>query len=86
MLEYNKLIAAFVSVIAMRLLLRWTGIDVNALGVGTEFQAAVALGVDAAVAAVTGFLVWWVPNVRARLRDKWGELLARLGIPIAPRD
>lgn len=73
MFEYNKLIAAVVSVIAMRLLLRWTGIDVNALGVGTEFQALIALAVDAVVASVTGFLVWYIPNVKARWRDWWGR-------------
>lgn len=76
MLEYNKLIVAFASIIATRLILRWTGIDVNTLGIDTEFRELIALGVDATVAAVTGFLVWWVPNVRARLRDRLAQIKA----------
>lgn len=74
MLAYNKLIAAIASVIGMRLLLRWTGIDINALGVSAEFNTAIALSVDAMVAGVTGFFVWWVPNVHRRIRDAWAEL------------
>ena len=69
MLAYNKLIVAVVSVLLTRALLRWTGIDIASLGVETEFHAVVTALVDVAVAGVTGFMVWWVPNVQKRLRD-----------------
>lgn len=65
---YNKLIAAVLSTLAMRWILKWAGVDIDGLGVGEEFRTAVSLGVDASVAAVNGFVVWWLPN-HTRFRD-----------------
>jgi hypothetical protein len=70
-MEYNKLIAAFVSVIATRIILKWTGVDVSTLGVDLEWQMLWALVVDLVAASVTGFCVWLVPNVKKRWRDLW---------------
>lgn len=69
MTAYNKLIAALVSVFLMRLLLQWTGLDAAALGVGDQFRDLVSLGVDAVAAAVTGFFVWLVPNIKRGVNE-----------------
>lgn len=71
MTSYSKLIAAVATVLLMRWVLRWTGLDVAELGVQEDFQAVVYLAVDASAAAVSGFFVWLVPNVRMKLRDLW---------------
>jgi hypothetical protein len=71
MTSYSKLLAAVVTVLLMRWVLRWTGLDVAELGVQEDFQAVVYLAVDAVAAAVSGFFVWLVPNVRMKLRDLW---------------
>jgi hypothetical protein len=71
MTSYSKLLAAVVTVLLMRWVLRWTGLDVAELGVQEDFQAVVYLAVDAVAAGVSGFFVWLVPNVRMKLRDLW---------------
>ena len=73
MTAYSKLIAAVLSVLLMRWLLRATGIDVAALGVESEFRLLLELGIDLAAAGVSGFFVWLVPNVRARWNALWGK-------------
>lgn len=74
MLGYNKLITAIVSVVLMRWVTRWTGLDLAEIDDDGELKAAIALSIDCAVASVTGFMVWWIPNVRKRLRDAWSDI------------
>ena len=74
MLQYNKLIAAFVSVFATRYVLQWTGVDVSTIGIDSEWQAIWTGLVDIVVASVTGFFVWAVPNVKKTLSDFWADV------------
>lgn len=71
MLNYSKPIAAIVSILLTRWLIKWAGLD----GVESEVSTIVALLVDAMAAAVTGFFVWLVPNVKKRVTDfiKWSR-------------
>ncbi len=74
MSAYNKLFAAIISTILIRLFLQWTGLDVVALGVGDQVRDLVSGLIDIAAAAVTGFFVWLVPNVRKEI-DRLEERL-----------
>lgn len=64
MAAYNKLFAAIVSVLVTRWVLRYFGVDINEFGVGEDLRLAVTVGIDAAAAAVSGFFVWLIPNVK----------------------
>lgn len=67
-MTYNKLIAAIVSTLLMRWVLKWADVDIDGLGVSDDFRTVVSLGIDAAAAAVNGLFVWWLPN-HLRFRD-----------------
>lgn len=62
MSAYNKLFAAILSTLLTRWILKWTGLDVAKLGVASDLQMLVTLGIDAATAGVVGFFVWLLPN------------------------
>ena len=64
MTAYNKLLAAILSTLLMRWALQWFGFDATALGVDEDIRMLVSLGLDLAVAAVNGFFVWLIPNVK----------------------
>lgn len=64
MSNYNKFFVSIASVLLMRWLLRWAGLDISALGVEDDFRMFVQVGIDAVTAGVTGFFVWLVPNVK----------------------
>jgi hypothetical protein len=65
MSNYSKLIAAILGAVAARLILKWTGLDVAALGVGAEFNDLVAIGVETLVTliggAIAGVVVYFAP-------------------------
>lgn len=62
MSAYNKLFAAILSTILMRLAMRYFDFDAVAFGVDEEIRALVSLAMDALVAGLNGFFVWLVPN------------------------
>lgn len=64
MSAYNKLIAAVLSVLATRWFMRVSGVDLDAAGVGEDLRLAIMLSLDACAAAVSGFFVWLIPNVK----------------------
>lgn len=55
MSAYNKLFAAIITTLLTRWMLRYFGLDVEAMGVGPDLQMLVPLGIDTGVAAVNGF-------------------------------
>lgn len=63
-MSYNKLFAAVISALLVRWFLHWTGVDISAIGVEEDLRLIVSLGIDFAAAAVSGFFVWLVPNVK----------------------
>lgn len=65
MSAYNKLFAAIITTLLTRWMLRYFGLDVEAMGVGPDLQMLVSLGIDTGVAAVNGFFVWLLPNKKA---------------------
>jgi hypothetical protein len=73
MTAYNKLFAAILSTLLTRWLLQYLGLDVQAMGVGPEFQMLISLGIDAAVAGVNGFFVWLLPNKKPVGPDPFKE-------------
>lgn len=74
MTAYNKALAAVISVVIVRLILQWSGFDLVALGVADQFRDLVSYGIDAVAAAITGFFVWLVPNVKKEVAKIEGKL------------
>jgi len=71
--NYNKLFAVLAATLLSRWLLREFGLDAAALGVAADLQNLATWGIDAVVAAFSGFWVWLVPNGR----NVWRWLLRR---------
>ena len=63
----NKAWACFISVLLVRLIMRWTGIDLAALGVDAQFQWLVQISIDGVVAFISSQFVYWVPNIKRLL-------------------
>lgn len=65
--SYNKLIAAIVSALLVRWFLKWSGIDISAIGVEEDLRMLVSVAIDVVAAGVSGFFVWLVPNIKKAL-------------------
>lgn len=67
MTAHNKLFAAIISALLVRWFLRWTGIDISAIGAEEDLRMLVSVLIDITAAGISGFFVWLVPNVKKAL-------------------